>query len=118
MPEQRKRLRLPIESITFIELVSPGMDQSDAGKMVTCKSLDVSRRGLQVILEEEITVDTILQIGIDLPDTEDILYLVGEVRWCRPDKDKENSWVGGFQILNANNSDIERWMNLVSGLEN
>ena len=55
MPEQRrKHLRLPIESTTFIELLSPRLGQTDSGWMVTCKSMNVSRGGLQVILEEEL----------------------------------------------------------------
>ena len=35
--------------------------------MITCKTMNVSRGGLQVILEEELTVGAILQIGVDLP---------------------------------------------------
>jgi Tfp pilus assembly protein PilZ len=118
MPEQRrKHLRLPIESTTFIELLSPRLGQVETGRMITCKSLNVSRGGLQVALAEEMTVGAILQIGVDLPGADDTLYLAGEVRWCLPRKDAQHPWMAGFQILNADDSDIERWVALIVALE-
>ncbi len=118
MPEQRrKHLRLPSESMTFIELESPAIGQTETGKLVTCKSLNVSREGLQVVLEEEITVGAFLQIGVDLPGAEDALYLVGEVRWCLPGKDEQDTWMAGFQLLNADKSDIVRWVEFIAAME-
>ena len=78
MPEQRKYLRLPIESTTFIELLSPRLGQTESGKMITCSTLNVSRGGLQVILAEQLTVGAILQIGVDLPNVADTLYLAAD----------------------------------------
>jgi len=118
MPEQRREhLRLPIESTTFIELLSPRMGHTEPGRMVTCKTLNVSRGGLQVILEEELTVGAILQIGVDLSSAEDTLYLAGEVRWCLPSNDEQRPWMAGFQILNAHDTDIERWVALIVAME-
>lgn len=118
MPDQRrKHLRLPIESTTFIELLSPRLGQRGSGKMVTCKTMDISRRGLQVILTEKLTVGAILHIGVDLPNEPETLYLAGEVRWCLPSKDEQLPWMAGFQVLNANDSDIERWATLIATME-
>ena len=116
--QRRKHLRLPIESMIFIEpLISrPGRDESS--RMIMCKSLNVSRGGLQVILEEELTVGTILQIGVELPGEKDRLCLAAAVRWCLPSKNEQNPWMAGFQILNANDSDIERWVASIVALEN
>ena len=85
--------------------------------MITCKSLNVSRGGVQVILSEELTVGAILQIGIDLPGAGETLYLAGEVRWCLPSGDAQHPWMAGFQILNADDSDIERWVELIVAME-
>lgn len=117
---ERKHNRLPILSVTFIELESPRMGETDSGTVVRCKSLNVSRGGLKVELEEEITVGALLQLGVELPNSEEPLYLVGEVRWCRPDEgaeDAEGAWVAGFQLMNAINSDIKHWEELVEQLE-
>ena len=109
MSEQRRHLRLPVESRTYIELVSPLVGKSGTGRLVTCQTMNVSRGGLQVSLAEEVTVGAILQIGVDLRDAEP-LYLAGEVRWClRNDQDDEHPWSAGFKLLNAESSDIGRW---------
>lgn len=119
MPEeQRKHLRLPVESTVFIELVSAGIGSADSGKVAMCKTLDVSRGGLRVSLEHELVVGAILQIGVELPNLPDTLYLTGEVRWCLQDLEEENSWSAGFALLQAGDSDIDRWTALLAGLEN
>lgn len=118
MPEQRrKHLRLDIESTTFIELLSPRLGEAESGRMIKCQSLNVSRGGMQVILAEEIAVGDILQIGVDLPGAEDTLYLAAEVRWCLPSKNEQNPWIAGLQILDADGSDIERWVALIVAME-
>jgi Tfp pilus assembly protein PilZ len=117
MAEQRKHLRLPLESTAFIELVSPRAGQPGSGHVVTCTSLNVSRGGLHVALDEALTVGAILQIGVDLAGAEDTLYLAGEVRWCLPGKTEQKDWIAGFKILNADNSDVERWANMIAEME-
>ena len=111
----RKHHRLAVVSTAFVELESPELGETDTGKLAACKSLNISRDGLQVGLEEEITVGALLQLGVELPNAEEPLYLVGEVRWCRPDDD--GAWAAGFQLMNANNSDIKHWVDLVVQLE-
>jgi PilZ domain len=119
MPEdQRRHLRLPVESTVFIELVSPGIGSVDSGKVAICKTLDVSRGGLRVSLEHELVVGAILQVGIELPDAQDTLYLAGEVRWCLANHEPETGWSAGFALLNAGDSDIDSWVALLTGMEN
>jgi len=118
MPDQRKHLRLPVESRTFIELISPDISGAESGKVVTCKTLNISRGGLQVMLPEQLTVGAILQIGIELPGAASPLYLAGEVRWClRNDIDTEHPYSAGFKLLNANSSDFHKWVDLVAAME-
>ena len=50
MNEKRQYHRVPAASATFVELEAPGIDKDEAGRVVVCKSLDVSRGGLQVVL--------------------------------------------------------------------
>jgi len=103
--------------MTFVELEAPDPGESNSGKLAACKSLDVSRGGLQVELEEEITVGALLQLGVELPNAKDPMYLVGEVRWCRPSENEDDTWLAGFQLMNADNSDIKHWADLVAKLE-
>tara|TARA_R110000823_G_scaffold119998_6_gene244320 strand:+ start:16517 stop:16876 length:360 start_codon:yes stop_codon:yes gene_type:complete len=118
MSEQRRHLRLPLESRTFIELVSPQLGTRGTGRLVTCQTLNISRGGLQVALGDAVTVGAILQISVELPTEEQPLYLAGEVRWCRyNDLDAELRWLAGFKLLNAESTDIGRWVELIADME-
>lgn len=115
--EKRRHLRLPLESTVFIELVSPGVGSASSGKVAICKTLDVSRGGLRVSLEQELTVGAILQIGVDLPDNRETLYLAGEVRWCEQVEGPRPLWFAGFKLMNADDSDIDSWVELLAGMD-
>ena len=112
--DDREHLRLPIATRLFIELVSPGTDEADAGEIVTCKTLDVSRGGLQVQLDQELTVGAILHIGVQMPDEPDPLYLAGSVEWCIREDETGNQWSAGFRLMNAHGSDIDSWVSLLT----
>ena len=118
MAEQRKFLRLPVESRIFIELESPLVGRAGTGRLAACKTLNISRGGLQVSLADEVTVGAILQICVELPGTSRPLSLAGEVRWCRPAETQPAPlYTAGFKLLNAGNSDIDRWVELIAGME-
>lgn len=118
MPEDKRRhLRLPVESTVFIELVASGVGSNEEAKVARCKTLDVSRGGLRVSLEHELVVGAILQIGVELPDSEETLYLAGEVRWCLPNSEPEPGWSAGFALLNAGDSDIDSWISLLADMD-
>ena len=120
MPGKRKHLRLPLTSHSFLELQSPGLGDASHGVVLACNTRNVSRGGLLLSLEQEVTVGAILQIGVDLPAASDTLYLVGEVRWCTAASNADEQapgWYAGFQILNARDTDIARWVELIGAME-
>lgn len=117
MRDKRKHSRLLIEGRTILELESSAMDHADPSVLITCCSLNISRKGLQAELEQEVLVGAILQFAVDLPDPEQTLFLVGEVIWCQPGEKPEGTWLAGFQILNAAGSDIEHWIAMIEELE-
>ena len=106
--DKRRHERLSFQGAIFIELVAPGMI-GHGGEVIMCKTIDISRSGLRVGVNRQLTVGAILQIGVDLSDKEDTLYLAGEVKWCLRDEDLENSWSVGFELMNANDTDIDAW---------
>jgi hypothetical protein len=116
--EKRLHLRLPLESTLFIELLAPRAGSSESGEIAMCKTLDISRGGLWVELERELTVGAILQIGVQLPGACDTLYLAGEVRWCRANEGPQQRWSAGFKLWNAGDSDIDQWLALLDEMDN
>lgn len=112
---EREHNRLPLESRVYIELEAPAVGSGRDSTIVVCKTLDVSARGLQVALAEELTEGAFLQIGVDVPEEADqaTLYLVGQVCWCRPATSGDLPWLAGFALLPAGQSDLQQWETLI-----
>lgn len=108
---ERAHNRLPLQSRVYIESEASPTADDGGPTIVICTTLDVSARGLQVALAEELTEGAFLQIGVDLPGetNEDTLYLVGQVCWCRPADEGNLPWLAGFALLPAEDSDLSRW---------
>ena len=120
MDLDRKHLRLPVESRVFVELDAAVGDVEAEGNVIICRTLDVSTRGLQVALEHELAEQAYLQIGVEPPrgdSNADTFFLIAQVRWCRPGEDDDQPWVAGLALMQAQGSDIDRWIQLISELE-
>ncbi|MEE4279741.1 MAG: PilZ domain-containing protein [Halieaceae bacterium] len=115
--DKRRFLRLPVESRVFIELESPPPGSIGPGKVARCDTLEVSKAGLRARIAEPVTVGAILQIGVELPGETEPFYLVGQVRWRMRDKEVPDAWLAGFEILNAQGSDIEHWENALQVMD-
>ena len=111
-PNNRVETRLDLEETIFIEVIAS--DSKSAGTIVMCNSLDLSANGLQVIVDEEISIGSILRLCIDLRDAEPI-FLVAEVKWQRPDADTGGFRIG-FLLFESDDTDIQRWKELVAEL--
>ena len=112
--DSRKHQRLSFEGTIFIELVSSGMDDNQPSEVVLCKTIDVSRNGLLVWVNRELTIGAILQIGVELSREDHTLYLTGEVMRCKPARNNGGRWQVGFELMNATDSDIDAWRAMVA----
>ncbi len=117
--EARKEPRFPLKNTVFIELTSPEFGSKRAGTIARGTTLEVSRDGIRVRLEEVLLVGAILQVAVELPGGNGTLYLIGEVRWCRPipDTEPEPGWSAGLSLLNSQDSDIDNWVALLATME-
>jgi PilZ domain-containing protein len=114
---ERQQPRLPVNSRVFIELEAPAAGSSEDANIAICRTLDVSRLGIKVALEQRLPVGAYLQIGVEpLADNGDTFFLAAQVRWCRPGDDGENPWLAGFELLPAEHSDLARWMALIGDI--
>jgi len=113
--DKRKHERIPSSETIFIELVSAGVDGHEA-EVVRCKTSNISSNGLRAQVGTELIVGAILQVGIDLQGAEDTLYLAAQVVWCKPDNKNPGYWSAGFELMNASDSDIETWREVLAGM--
>ncbi len=103
------RIEARIESnfTIFIEVLASSVDHSSAGSIVVCNSLDVSPSGLQVVVDKPIPVESILRLCLDVKDR-DPIYVVGEVKWQRPDTESNGVRLG-FLLFESEDTDIDAW---------
>ena len=111
---QREHIRLNLNCRVFLELEGGAIQgPTDPGEIVLCETLDISYGGLKVGLDRELTVGAILPIGVEISWMEQTLHLVGEVRWCRRNPEAGKAWCAGLQVLNAGDTDIAEWRELL-----
>lgn len=110
--EHRVETRLDLEATIFIEVLAS--DRHSGGEVIMCNSLDLSANGLQVVVDEDIPAGSILRLCVDLKDA-DPIFLVGEVKWKRPDAEAD-AFRLGFLLFEADDSDIQQWKALVAKL--
>jgi len=112
MHEDRIKTRLALEATIFIEILAS--DSHTAGSILMCNSLDLSENGLQVVVDDEMPAGSIFRLCIDLKDSEPI-FLVAEVKWQRPDPDADAFRIG-FLLFESDDTDIQRWKELVADM--
>lgn len=108
----RVETRLELEETIFIEIIAS--DSKSAGSVIMCNSLDLSANGLQVIVDEDISIGSIFRLCIDFKDA-DPIFLVAEVKWKRPDEETGGFRIG-FLLFESDDTDIQRWKELVADL--
>lgn len=102
--EQRKEYRLSASEAVYIELEAP---QNDAdSRILLSRSTDLSANGLQVELDRALPVGNIYPLCIQLYSPTLRYVLTGEVKWCRPNKDR---YLLGIALFDSDDTAIVGW---------
>ena len=109
---ERAEPRLQLQETIFIEVLSSTGDKD--GRVIMCNSINLSANGFQVVMDNELPVDSILRLCIDLPK-KNPMFLVAEVKWKRPDPDS-NGFLHGFLLFESDESDIAEWRLWIAGM--
>ena len=111
--ENRRWERLGERGTIFIETLSSGDRPQHPTTIVICSSVEISARGLRVCLDDALETGAILQLGVQFPELERTLYLVGEVRWCSADSERPGRHSVGFELLESDGTDYRTWCDIV-----
>jgi hypothetical protein len=112
--ERRSEVRIDEKVMVFIEVCSADFDNNSPANIIICNSIDMSANGVQVEIDQKVPVGTILRICADFGgDEQAALYLVGETKWVKPQQD---SLCIGFEIYDAENSDVIGWKKVIAAM--
>ncbi|MCZ6830796.1 MAG: PilZ domain-containing protein [Gammaproteobacteria bacterium] len=110
---KREQPRLDEHSTIFIETLAASENSSQQESILICNSLEISASGVRVCVDDELETGALLRLGIELAELERPLYMVGEVRWCKPAQRPEQGYHVGFKLLESDGTDYEIWKKLV-----
>ena len=108
---RRSEFRLVDSTTVFVEVRAASHDGSSPAEIVVCSGIDISANGLQVQLDRPLTAGSILRLGADLGGAQAPLYVVGEVRWVRPEN---GQYAVGFALFDSDGTDIIAWKELIA----
>ncbi len=114
--EDREQPRIDERSTIFIETVAASDISAQQESILICNSVEMSTNGLRVCVDDELEVGTLLQLGIQLPELEQPLYVVGDVRWCKPAHAPDTGYYVGFKLLESDSTDFEIWSELLQDM--
>ncbi len=110
---RRNELRLKEKATVFVEIRSASFDNEAPANIIICNSIDISASGIQVEMDKPVAVGSVLRIGAELSGVKQALYLVGEAKWIKP---KGNNFAIGFELYDAENTDIDGWKEIIAAM--
>ena len=105
---QRSETRVNRETTFYVEVYTGETQDIDHTKVIVCNSLDISAGGIALQMDRPLPVGSILRLCADVERSENVLYLIGEVKWVRAEEQYYNL---GFELYDAEDSDLSDWKN-------
>lgn len=112
MNNRRVESREVKEDVVYIELLASS-EAGEAESIAVSSSVDRSPRGIQFSVDQPLDAGVVLQISVETVQGER-LTLVGEVKWCRENKEEQNYYIG-FEFFDSEGTDIDRWTAMFNG---
>jgi len=98
----------------FVQLLVTS-EKLDAKKVtLLCYSCDVSINGLKVELEQEMTINSPVDLWLSFEGLESKFYLRGYVCWCCTSPENENLFQIGIELEDAHVTDYAAWIELLA----
>lgn len=113
--EHRLEARIHQTATIFVEVCAASFDNSAPASVIICSSIDLSANGIQIEMDQAVPIGSILRICAEFNSQEQPIYLVGETKWVKP---VEQHFKIGFQLYDAENTDIAGWKTLIANMLN
>lgn len=112
---RRTNLRMSRNDKVSIQILLPGPDGPGSGQVLECETLDVSREGICVRIDQSLEADHFFDFCVELCDYHKIFLLTGEIRWCRPDQ--QGLYQAGILVHDGERTDFDAWNRLMASQE-
>lgn len=80
--ERRGASRYLLKEALELKIVFSSENPNLLGKKICGSTLDVSSSGLRIEIDQEVKLDSVLDVWVTLKDDHKKYFLTGNVRWC------------------------------------
>lgn len=81
--ERRDSIRYELNEALDMKIVFSSENPGLLGKTLCGSTIDVSSSGLRIELNQQIKLDSVLDVWVTLKDSKKKYFLTGNVRWCK-----------------------------------
>lgn len=110
--DQREHVRQRRDERVVFQITSSAHDTLPPGTVVRCSTKDVSPRGIRIQLDRPLSEGSRLELGVDIVDLPGIVFLAGEVKWCKV-LDESNRNLIGVELGERQSDDFELWQKVI-----
>lgn len=113
MPDNKERRvdeRITQAEAFSLKIIFTSENPSFLGKSLYGSTIDISASGLRLSLQNELPIDSTIDVIVTLKGSPKQYFLSGKVRWCEKADDKGNFHVGiALQDLINTDTDYQDW---------
>ena len=108
--ERRADERIAQTAAFSLKIIFTSHNPGLLGKSLYGSTIDISASGLKLALQNELPLDSTIDVVVTLKGNPKQYFLSGKVRWCKKADDKGNYHVGiALQDLINTDTDYKAW---------
>lgn len=115
MNDKRQSERRNCQEDVYLEITSLNEEGDYVDQVIACETVDMSSTGLKLYVNEAIVSGTVLDLCVNYKSANRKFFLTAEVKWVTPLAD-EGWYFVGFELYEADNTDIQAWADWVKTL--
>lgn len=114
--ERRQHARVEVVKAIFVEILPKGIGQRGQNPVIKCETVDVSIKGLRILIPEAIPTGSRLLLAVPDEGWVENLELSGEARWLQEADNDQGYWLG-LELQDTNRENMEKWYKIVQQLQ-
>jgi hypothetical protein len=110
---EREHVRKARDEKILFQITSSAHDTLPPGTVVRCSTKDISPRGISLQLDRPLSEGSQLELGVELLDQPGVLFLAGEVKWCKVLDESKRRFVG-VELRERQAGDLKLWQGVLN----
>ena len=113
--ERRRHPRINVVRAIFIQAISNGIAGEAIGPVLRCETVDVSMKGLRILIPDAIELGSRLDVAIPEEGWIENIELIGVARWLKKADDRDGYWLG-LDLEDSDEVSLSKWADAIDML--